>query len=306
MVRGEKICMPKIAFFASLLAVLLHCAWGNVSPAAEYQLQGALVGKKLFYQTGNEDSLPEIARSYDIGFNAIVFANRDVDPFLPDPQRYIVIPAEWILPQVPIRQGIVINRAEMRLYLFSPAKAQSVTSFPVGVGDLSLDTPLGTYTVIEKIKNPAWHVPPSIKRERPHLPAVVPPGPDNPLGSHALRLSARTLLIHGTNRPWGIGTRNTHGCIRLYEEDIVQLFGLVRTGERVTIVHQPVKVAKNGDAVYLEVHDYYEDGRDLYGAALKVLSEKNLTSGVDLNKVLRASRERSGVLVDVSKGGESR
>ena len=297
--------MSKTAFFASFMAALLHCLWGNVSLAGEHQLRGAVIGKKLFYQTRNDDSLPEIARSYDVGFNAMAFANPDVDPFLPGPQRYLVIPSEWILPQVPLRQGIVINRAEMRLYLFLPAKAQTVTSFPVGVGDLRQDTPLGVFTVIEKIKNPAWHVPPSIKRERPHLPAVVPPGPDNPLGSHALRLSARTLLIHGPNRPWGIGTRNTHGCIRLYEEDIVQLFGMVGTGERVTIIHQPVKAAKNGDAVYLEVHDYYEDGRDLYAAALKVLAEKKLASGVDLNKVWRASRERSGVPVDVSKAGRS-
>jgi L,D-transpeptidase ErfK/SrfK len=163
-----------------------------------------------------------------------------------------------------------------------------------------METPVGTFTVIEKIRNPAWNVPESIRKEQPDLPAVVPPGPDNPMGSHALRLSDRTLLIHGTDRPWGIGTRSSHGCIRLYQEDIARLFGMVRRGTPVAIVNQPVKAAARGGRVYLQVHDY-EDGRDLYGEALKVLETKNLTSRVDLEKTRKASRERKGLLVDISK-----
>jgi len=125
-------------------------------------------------------------------------------------------------------------------------------------------------------------------------------GPDNPMGSHALRLSNPTVLIHGTNRPWGIGTRNSHGCIRLYQKDISRLFGMVKRGTRVTIVNQHVKAAARGGRVYLEVHDC-EDGRDPYPNALKVLQAKNLTSRVDLEKVREACRMRTGLLVDVSK-----
>ena len=120
------------------------------------------------------------------------------------------------------------------------------------------------------------------------------------MGSHALRLSKRTVLIHGTNRPWGIGARVSHGCIRLYQEDIALLFGMIRRGTRVSIVDHPVKAAAMGDRVYLQVHNY-EEGRDLYSEALKVLEAKNLSSRVDLEKTRKACRERTGLLVDISR-----
>jgi len=120
---------------------------------------------------------------------------------------------------------------------------------PIGIGDQGKETPVGTFTIIEKIIKPAWYVPESIRKEEPDLPAVVPPGPDNPMGSHALRLSNPTLLIHGTNRPWGIGMRSSHGCIRLYQEDISVLFGMVKRGTPVTIVDQPVKAAAGGSCL---------------------------------------------------------
>src|SRR3990172_8612705 len=156
------------------------------------------------------------------------------------------------------------------------------------------------FSIVEKIKDPAWHVPKTIREERPDLPAVVPPGPDNPMGSRALRLSNGTVLIHGTDRPWGIGARNSHGCVRLYEEDITRLFGMVDNGTPVAVVNQPVKVAAEGDRVFLEVHDY-GDGRDLYQEALKLLNAKDLGDRVDLDKVRKANTERSGLVVDVSK-----
>jgi len=282
------------------LAVLISCPIPTSSFAAEYQRKGTVIGRQTTHLIKADESLPEIARRYDIGFGAITAANPGVDPFVPDPGRRIVLPTKWILPDSPIRKGIVVNIAEMRLFVFSHNRLQTVTTFPIGIGDQGKETPVGTFTVIEKIRNPAWNVPESIRKEQPDLPAVVPPGPDNPMGSHALRLSNRTLLIHGTDRPWGIGTRSSHGCIRLYQEDIARLFGMVRRGTPVAIVNQPVKAAARGDRVYLQVHDY-EDGRDLYSEALKVLKAKNLTSRVDLAITRKASRERTGLLVDVSK-----
>jgi len=289
---------------AILLASLALLISGPISASSfpvEYQLEATVIGRQRAYLVKTDESLPEIARQFDLGFGAITAANPGVDPFVPGPGRRIVLPTEWILPDAPIRKGIVINIAEMRLFVYSRDRLQTVTTFPIGIGDEGKETPIGTFTVIEKIRNPAWHVPESIRQETPDLPAVVPPGPENPMGSHAIRLSNPTVLIHGTNRPWGIGARVSHGCIRLYQEDIARLFDMVRRGTPVTIVNQPVKTATIGDRVYLQVQAFEEDGRDLYDEALKVLEVKNLTSRVDLEITRNACRERTGLLVDVSR-----
>lgn len=286
--------------FLASVAVLFSYSLLTYSSAAEHRWEETIIGRQRIYLIKPDESLLEIARRNDIGIGAISAANPGVDPFVPNPGSLILLPTEWILPDAPIRNGIVINIAEMRLFVFSNDRPQTVTTFPIGIGDEGKATPVGTFTVIEKIKDPTWYVPESIRMERPDLPAVVPPGPDNPLGSHALRLSKPTLLIHGTNRPWGIGERVSHGCIRLYQEDIALLFGMVRRGTRVSIVDQPVKAAAEGDRIYLQVHDY-RDGRDIYREALEVLKAKNLASRVDLKKTKNACRERTGLLVDVSR-----
>jgi len=286
--------------FLASAAVLISCSILTFSLAAELRREGTVIGRLRVYPIKPNESLPEIARRYDIGIEAISAANPGVDLFIPDPGSWILLPTEWILPDTPIRTGIVVNIAEMRLFVFSHDRPQTVTTFPIGIGDEGKETPVGTFTVIEKIRDPAWYVPESIRKERPDLPAVVPPGPDNPMGSHALRLSKRTVLIHGTNRPWGIGARVSHGCIRLYQEDIALLFGMIRRGTRVSIVDHPVKAAAMGDRVYLQVHNY-EEGRDLYSEALNVLEAKNLSSRVDLEKTRKACRERTGLLVDISR-----
>ena len=286
--------------FLASAVVLISCSILTFSLAAELRREGTVIGRLRVYPIKPNESLPEIARRYDIGIEAISAANPGVDLFIPDPGSWILLPTEWILPDTPIRTGIVVNIAEMRLFVFSHDRPQTVTTFPIGIGDEGKETPVGTFTVIEKIRDPAWYVPESIRKERPDLPAVVPPGPDNPMGSHALRLSKRTVLIHGTNRPWGIGARVSHGCIRLYQEDIALLFGMIRRGTRVSIVDHPVKAAAMGDRVYLQVHNY-EEGRDLYSEALNVLEAKNLSSRVDLEKTRKACRERTGLLVDISR-----
>jgi len=292
--------MLRRAILLASLAVLISCPTPDSSFAAKDRGGGRVIGRQRTYVVKTDESLLEIARQYDIGFGAITAANPGVDPFVPDPGRRIVLPTEWILPDAPIRDGIVVNIAEMRLFVLPRDRSQAVTTFPIGIGDEGRETPLGRFTIIGKIRNPTWYVPESIRKERPDLPAVVPPGPDNPLGSHALRLSNPTLLIHGTNRPWGIGMRVSHGCIRLHQEDIAHLFGMVKSGTRVAIVNQPVKAAAAGGRVYLEVYDD-EGGRDLYSDALKVLGSKDLTGRVDLEKTRKACRERTGLLVDVSK-----
>jgi len=286
--------------FVASLAILAATSTPARCAAGEYRRDGALIGARQAYAVRADDSLFEVARGFDLGYTAITAANPGVDPFVPDPGTRIVVPTEWILPDAPIRRGIVINLAEMRLFLIPPRDWGTISSFPIGVGDQGTETPVGKFSVVDKIRNPPWHVPESIRKERPDLPAVVPPGPDNPLGSRALRLSNRTLLIHGTNRPWGIGTRNTHGCIRLYEEDIARLFGMVDKGTPVVVVNQPVKVAAEGDRVFLEVHDY-GGGRNLSRETQKLLNAKGLADRIDPEKVRTVNRERSGLVVDVSK-----
>ena len=291
--------MRKVLLVASL-AILAATSAPTRCGAGEYRRDGALIGAQQAHAVGTDDSLLEVAREFDLGYTAITAANPGVDPFVPDPGTRIVLPTEWILPDVPIHRGIVINIAEMRLFLLPPRDWGTVSTFPVSVGEQGKETPVGKFSVVDKIKNPAGHVPTTIREERPDLPVEVPPGPDNPMGSRALRLSKGTVLIHGTNRPWGIGTRNTHGCVRLYEEDIARLFGMVDNGTPVVVVNQPVKVAVEGDRVFLEIHDY-GDGRNLYRETQRLLNAKGLSDRIDPDKVREANRERSGIVVDVSK-----
>jgi L,D-transpeptidase ErfK/SrfK len=177
----------------------------------------------------------------------------------------------------------------------------NVRTYPIGIGDEGHYTPLGTFKVIEKIAHPAWFVPESIRKENPELPAVVPPGPDNPMGSHALRLSMNTVLIHGTDIPWGIGKRVSHGCIRLYPEDIVELYNLIPVNTKVTIVQQPVKVGVAYEKIYVEVFEDTElKAYDYLAEATTILRKKNLYDRVDMNKLIDAVSNKRGVPVVVS------
>ncbi|HEY4744871.1 MAG TPA: L,D-transpeptidase family protein [Desulfuromonadaceae bacterium] len=281
-----------LAFAASLLFPP-RCAG-----AAEYYLHGDIIGTVATHVTKPGDSLIELARTYDLGYNAIVAANPVVDPILPYPGTTVVIPSLWIIPDVPRRQGIVINISEMRLYYFPPGHPSLAVTFPIGIGDEGWETPTGTYRIIQKIIHPAWHVPRSIQQQRPELPAVMPPGPDNPLGTHALRLSIGTVLIHGTNRPFGIGRKVSHGCIHLYPEDIPLLFRQARIGTRVAIVRQPIKAALVDGRVMIELHGGPEG--DGYRAAYDFLVRKGLITRVDPEKLALAVAKQSGMPVDVS------
>jgi L,D-transpeptidase ErfK/SrfK len=161
---------------------------------------------------------------------------------------------------------------------------------------------VGVFKIIQKIVNPSWYPPPSIRKERPELPKVIPPGPDNPLGSHALRLSLGTVLIHGTNRPFAVGRKVTHGCIRLYPEDIPQLFSMIPNGMKVTIVRQPIKVGVRDKKVYLEVHrDDYRQKVDYFNEAVKLLTKKGLLKDVNTEKIYQAVEEKQGFPVQISQ-----
>ncbi len=260
---------------------------------------GSVIGMVRYHKVRNNESLIEIARMFDLGFNEISGANPEADPFLPPDGMRAEIPTEWVLPDVKARQGIIINISEMRLYYFPFRDSEFVYTFPIGIGDEGKETPVGRYRIIQKINQPYWHVPKSIKAEKPELPDVVPPGPENPLGSYAMRLSAPGILIHGTNRPWGIGRRVSHGCIHLYPEDIPWLFDHVKKGTRVTIVKQPVKVGTRGNRIYLEVHDVGKF--DYLHEALSILGNKNLIDRIDGARLNRVISEKDGVPTVISE-----
>ncbi len=248
-----------------------------------------------------EDTLLDIARQNGLGFNEIKDANPGMDPWIPGAGSLVIVPSAWILPEAP-REGIVLNLAEMRLFrYFDDGGGLSVETYPIGVGQEGSDTPLGVYKITEKEKDPVWIVPKSIREEKPELPAEVPPGPDNPLGDYKMRLGYTTFLIHGTNRPWGVGRRVSHGCIRLYPEDIERLFGNVAIGEQVRIVYQPVKLGMIGSRLVVEVHHDYLTGESHFSDTLSEIIRRGLLDMTDVDKLNSATLRQNGLPTDITK-----
>ena len=213
-----------------------------------------IIGTPRVHLAQSEDTLLDIARFHHLGYREAERANPGVDPWLPG-GSLVKIPSQWILPRGP-RKGLVLNIAEMRLYYYLPDSR--VMTFPLGVGVDGQETPAGEYRIGQKRTNPTWYVPKSIQAEMERPRKVVPPGPDNPLGKYWMRLSHTTYGIHGTNNPWAIGRRVTHGCIRLYPEDIAYLYPKVSKGTPVRVIYQHAKVGLMEGKAYFQV---YRDGR---------------------------------------------
>ncbi|WP_298267040.1 L,D-transpeptidase family protein [Geobacter sp.] len=269
--------------------------------AAVFPGPGEVVGRSLLREVRPGESLIEVARTYDLGFNEIAAANPGLDPFVPPTGTPVTIPGEHVVPAAVAPGRLVVNLSELRLYFVPVSGPPVVATFPVGTGSEGTETPPGSYRVMEKRADPPWHVPLSIRREHPRLPAVVPPGPDNPLGSHTLRLTDDGLMIHGTNRPWGVGRAVSHGCIRLYPEDIPVLFRLVPVGTPVAIVREPVKVAVQDGRLLIEVHR--DDGAQIdYAAeATRLILARDALGQVNALRLFRALAEKRGVPVDIGR-----
>ena len=283
----------------AIFCIGLHvCTPTDIYAASTPHADGYL-GEIQRYKIKKNESLIEIARKFDLGYNSIVEANPGVDPFIPQSGSTITIPTAWILPKISGIPSVIINLPEFRLYYLPNESPGTVVTFPLGIGDEWRETPLGLYTVTDKMVNPAWYVPGSIRAKEADLPRVVPPGPKNPMGTHALRLSRSDILIHGTNRPWGIGRRSSHGCLRLYPEDIVQFFKLVPKGMRVLIVNQPVKIGNRGNRVFIEVHRYGGNEPSV-GQTLHMLAYRDLVENIDFAKLIKAVKEMRGLPVDIT------
>jgi L,D-transpeptidase ErfK/SrfK len=241
-----------------------------------------VIGELQLIVARHEDTFVDIARAYDLGFDEIEQANPGVDAWLPGAGTRIVLPTQFVLPDVP-HEGIVLNVGTKRLFYFPKPVAgepRVVITHPVGIGREGWQTPLGTTKVVAKDKNPVWTVPASIRREHAAegdpLPARVGPGPDNPLGAHAMRLGFPGYLIHGTNKPAGIGMRVSHGCVQLFPEDIESLFAQVPVGTPVRIINEPQLLGWRGDNLYLEVHPPLEDDRRDLAKRLEARMKKQL------------------------------
>lgn len=306
---------------AVLCIMLAGCAAQNllapVSPRAVEKINGvharvprtgelpSLVGRLQQRRVQRGETLLDVAREAGLGFQQLQDANRGLDEWLPTPGAEAVIPSRWILPRSRFR-GLIINVPEMRVYLFPPhtqaGETVTIWTWPIGIGTDQAPSPVGTFAVRAKERNPTWYVPDSIFRSGEYAERVVPPGPDNPLGEYRIRLSKGLYEIHGTDSPWSIGRQTTHGCIRLYPEDIGQLYAHVEVGTPGQLMYQVVKFGEAGGDVYVEVHDdVYGRVRNLERYAFVQARQAGLTGRIDPARVRTAVRERTGVPVNVSR-----
>ncbi len=251
----------------------------------------SIVGEPQVVFTREENTLSDLAREYGLGYDELVAANPHIDPWLPGDNTPVLLPTQYILPDVP-KRGVVLNIASKRLFYFpvvEEGEPIKVMTYPIGIGRVGWETPLGETTVVSKARNPHWYVPASVRKEHAEmgdpLPSVVLPGPNNPLGTHVLKLDIPGYLIHGTNQPYGVGMRVSHGCVRLYPENIELLYTLVDVGEEVRIINEPYLVGRLNDELYFESHKPLEDD--------SISAEEHLQKAFDLypefsNEALRS------------------
>ncbi|PID66275.1 MAG: hypothetical protein CR975_03875 [Gammaproteobacteria bacterium] len=301
----------RIVYLTAILLGSLSCVH-----AAEFILPPNdinVVGESFLVKAKKSETLLDIAREYGVGYNEMTKANPDVDPWYPGDKTPVIIPTRYILPDTP-RRGLVLNLPEMRIYYYPKTKkgeAPRVITYPVGIGRQDWETPRGTTYIAEKKRNPTWTPPASIRAEHAAqgdpLPAVFPAGPDNPLGTRAMRLGLRSYLIHGTNKPYGVGMRVSHGCIRMRREDVEVLFERVPRGETVRIINQPLKIGRFAGTLFMEFHSpLEEDGLsflDNLHNALQTAHQKLdfQVEGLSEAVVEAVVKEESGLPVPVSR-----
>ena len=277
-----------------------------------------VIGQMSTITASSNDTLLDIARRYDLGQNEILLANPSVDRWLPEDNAVVVLPNRFILPNVE-RSGMVLNLPEMRLYYFpEPAAGETpvVITHPISVGRMDWETPLGKTSIINKKKDPDWRPPQSLKDEaiaegNEPLPDIVKAGPDNPLGRYAMRLGIPGYLIHSTNKPYGVGMRVTHGCLRMYPEDIERLFEDIPVGTPVHIVNQPIKLGWLADSLFIELHPPLDEDQEKYANYMQnvldtisdFLTELKGPGSVNLSggALREAVEERNGMPVRISR-----
>lgn len=277
-----------------------------------------LIGQNIFHVVDDDGgSLEAVAKKYNVGFLALLQANPGVDPYVPRPGSVLTIPRQMLLPDAP-REGLVVNLAELRVYYY-PAGKNSVTVYPIGIGQLGGDTmtPTMQTTVSEKRANPTWTPTANIRARYLangiKLPAVVPAGPDNPMGHHAIRLAAYggVYLLHGTNADFGIGMRVSSGCIRLRDNDIKALYKALPVGAPVRIINEPIKTSVEPDGRRLvEVHQplsksTHDDPKVLPIVLSEQMKQFRAAPETDAQVMEQAMQHRSGMPVEVNVHAEN-
>ena len=246
-----------------MLTLLFFMALPIAAQAEQFELppdDNDVVGALTVVAARADETLLDLARRHGLGYEDIVRANPEVDTWLPGEGTEVLLPTRYVLPPGP-RKGVILNLAEYRMYYFPEPKDGEpaiVMTYPMSIGRMDWETPLGLTRIISKVRSPTWYPPESVRAEHAAdgdpLPRIVPPGPKNPLGAFAMRLGLPGYLIHSTNRPAGVGMRVTHGCIRMFPEDIRFLFDQVSVNTPVRIINEPVKVGWHGDELVMEVH----------------------------------------------------
>jgi L,D-transpeptidase ErfK/SrfK len=256
-----------------------------------------VIGDPQHHVIRKGEDLLDVAREYDLGWTEIGAMYRQWDPFLPPAGVDMLIPTRWIVP-TGHAAPIVVNTGEMRLYYFINHGTQ-VYTFPIGMGVLDYITPTGNFYVNQKIVNPDWHIPKHLQKK--YDMAVMPAGPDNPMGAFKLGLNWGDYGIHGCNLPWAVGRLVSHGCTRLYPEDIKKLFPMVPMGTKVEYIYEPAKIGFRQGRIFLSVHDdVYFKIRSMILHVLNLLERRGLAAQVDMNKVMRTVEEQTGLPMDIS------
>jgi L,D-transpeptidase ErfK/SrfK len=302
----------KISIKNTTLTVLVTLLFSSIATARTFPLPangGNVVGQAKTMTVGPGSNFAQIARDHDLGYMELKEANPGVDLDNPEAGTILLLPMQYILPNAP-RQGIVLNLAEMRLYYYPPGRNE-VTTYPVGIGREGEDTIIGNFSIIEKREKPVWRATEFMRKMRAAegviLPVSVPPGPENPLGEYALRLSKPTYLIHGTNEPLGgIGRRSSSGCMRLYPEDIKSLFNLVSVGTPVTIINESYKAGALNGKLYLESHVPLQENGDRLADEAQIrrvvdTALKGKQVMIDWDRTFQISTEEQGIPQEVGE-----
>jgi L,D-transpeptidase ErfK/SrfK len=300
--------MRKLAFILAWCAVLgfAGASWAGGpfsirQPATRSGVDpqaNNVVGSVQHHRLVKGEDLLDVARKYDLGWTEIGAMYRQWDPFLPPAGAEMTIPTRWIVPDSRGKQ-IIVNTGEMRLYYFVNNNTQ-VYTYPIGMGVLDFKTPTGNFVVNQKKVNPDWHIPKQLQKK--YQMAVMPAGPDNPMGAFKLGLNWGDYGIHGCNLPWAVGRLVSHGCTRLYPEDIQKLFGMVPMGTRVEYIYEPAKIGFRQGRIFMSVHDdIYFKIPSMILHVLGMLEQRGLSDQVDMNKVMQVVEEQTGAAVDVSR-----
>lgn len=281
------------AYFALAALAAFPSGAARAEPSLARAPFAPVVGLPSVDLVGPGDTLLDIAERHRLGFERVARLNPGLDPWIPPQGTRIRLPTQHVLPDAP-HEGLVVNLPELQLYDYG-ADRENPEILALAIGDELDPSLVGTFRVGRKRADPVWHVPASIRAERPELPAEVPPGPDNPLGPFWLTIGQTSYGIHGTNNRWSIGREATHGCLRLYNDEVERLFARTRTGTPIRILYQTVKLGLRDGIVYVEAHpDRYRRDPDRLVDARTRLAEWGLDDDETLSILERAIEAARG------------